>query len=443
MMNQMFQATKIKVKSLLKRSVFLRRMVYSIRRSQRLKYGYFICCNLVRRNCFTSGRLMRLKEYAKKSKNHVYLIAPSCKVETIKPRLFDSAKDELIAPQDFYISPEVYIAKLSNVTVQGATNFVFDKDTIIVHDLYDFDSEYTREELQWRVAIYEQGRKVKYLQPQATYMLKVAASFLDACSFNYAHWITEVLPRVVVFCKDSRFTDIPLLIDANLHPNLMASLKIVAGESRKIILVQELNSVHVESLYLVSAVGYVPYEPRIHNSKVHPHGVFNPIAIKLLREKVLSSIESHSKIKSRQKIYIKRSNKARKMINEEALETVLSARGFTFIEPEKFSFERQVQYFSNAKIIFAASGAALGNLIFSSQETKLLIIVLEHPNNNYWYWQNIAAACGKEVYYLFAKIKDQSARDVHVNYTVDIDAIIDSLDKQLTIKDDELKAVRD
>lgn len=58
-----------------------------------------------------------------------------------------------------------------------------------------------------------------------------AASFIDSCADNYAHRLTEVLPRIAAFCSSDKYRDVPLLVDAGLHENIITSLKIVAGPS--------------------------------------------------------------------------------------------------------------------------------------------------------------------------------------------------------------------
>lgn len=70
--------------------------------------------------------------------------APICRVFPVEAQTY------LTPPHNNYRFPSVYVAELSNAFVYGGTNLVFCRDAVICHDLYNFERDYTSEELHGR-----------------------------------------------------------------------------------------------------------------------------------------------------------------------------------------------------------------------------------------------------------------------------------------------------
>ena len=131
--------------------------------------------------------------------------------------------------------PEVYVANNKKGYNLWKQQFVFVEEGVICHDLYDFTKDYTSEELNCRAIINPKSNNIRWLvhdeKPERS---PLAATFVDANANNYAHWLSEVLPRVVLFCSDERFKNIPIVVNDGLHKNIMESLLIAAGYDREI-----------------------------------------------------------------------------------------------------------------------------------------------------------------------------------------------------------------
>ena len=82
-----------------------------------------------------------------------------------------------------------------------------------------------------------------------------AAVFVDACAPNYAHWLTEVLPRVALFCREERYAGIPLVVNDGLHRNLVESLRMITRGTRRIIMLPIGRAIVVSELFLTSVAG--------------------------------------------------------------------------------------------------------------------------------------------------------------------------------------------
>ena len=78
-------------------------------------------------------------------------------------------------------------------------------------------------------------------------------------------------------------------------------------------------------------------------------------------------------------IYLSREDaNYRKVINEEAIFTMLSYYGFKKVKASELSLIDQINYFAHAKIIVGAHSAGLINCMYS--DSRLKLIELHHPD---------------------------------------------------------------
>jgi hypothetical protein len=103
------------------------------------------------------------------------------------------------------------------------------------------------------------------------------------------------------------------------------------------------------------------------------HHAISPASIDFL-----SSHAPNTPAKFGEKIYLSRSRLGeihdRKIQNENELEELLKAHGFTVIFPEHLNLEEQMNVFRNSKILISPFGATWANIVFSSSNQRCLII---------------------------------------------------------------------
>ncbi len=333
-------------------------------------------------------------------------------------------KDRWAAPYRQYTFPEVFIVEIEDACVHGATNLVTKDDLTIAHDLFDLNNDFTSEELHFRLLIKPKKNLAIWLtENKNPEYVDIAANFVDACASNYAHWLTEVLPRIALFCRESRFNDIPIVINDGLHKNILESLALITGTQRKIITLSVGQSLNVHRLFLVSSAGYVPFERRNKRSMDFAYGKFHPDAFQFMKQTIA---DKTSVTEFFEKIYLRRNSGIRKILNSNEVEKYLADCGFKIIEPEKLSFIEQASVFFNAKIIIGGSGAALANTIFCQPDTKIIIFMPDAPKTNFCYWQNLACATGNKINYIFTDAK-KKREGIHSDYSVPLKDIADVL----------------
>ena len=362
--------------------------------------------------------IIKLNDYLLREKLDFVLLADSKFVETPEPQVYPAlCQDNLVSPHDQYEFPPLYIATIKNAEINGGTNFILKDDGAICHDLFQVEADYTSEELHGRNIINSDGHKTRWLlSDRFPETISEGAAFIDACAPNYAHWLSEVLPRVTIFCAQENYKKVPLLINEGLHKNIMQSLHVIAGEDREIITMPIGRASNIGKLHVTSVAGYVPFERRSKDDQYYSHGKFSSVAFSLMREKIFSFIDRLPPQNCPENIYIRRNSGVRRLKNNDEIESYLSSRGYVIVEPEKLSFIQQVQIFSQAKNIIGTSGAAIANMIFSSSSAQIIILIGDYVETSYWYWQNMACAAGLRIKYGLGTVEDSQNSGVHSDF---------------------------
>ncbi len=374
--------------------------------------------------------LIKLSDFARRMEVPTYKLADSSVVEIATPIVLPSYDQSyLVSPHDQYSFPEIYVATIKNAMTYGGTNLILADGEVICHDLHDFERDYTSEELHGRALIDPKSSRISWLLHDKTpEPIPVAATFVDACASNYAHWMTEVLPRIVMFCAEERFNGIPIVVNDGLHKNIMESLFLVVGNEREIITLPIGRALAVGVLYFTSVTGYVPFGRRNKKLSGHSHGIFSPHALALVRKHMNAFHENAERETWPEKIFIRRKSAARKVTNAAELESLMVSRGYVIVEPEGLTFSQQVQLFSNANTIVAPTGAALASAVFCKPGTKVAILMAKHTDMIYRYWMEVFTPNEIKVSYLLCTIVGNQGLGLHGDYLVDTMNIVDLLE---------------
>ena len=414
----------------LKQYVIIRLVAQWIWRNRYPYYVKLIAAHLSSRKEIRWRPLTKMSEYAKKSGIPRYKLADAVLVETQEPNVFPTCdQGYLVSPHDRYRFPEIYAATISNAITYGGTNLILADGEVVCHDLYDFERDYTSEEYHGRTLIDPKSSRIRWLlHDEAPEPISVAATFVDACASNYAHWMTEVLPRVALFCAEDRFCGVPIVVNDGLHKNIMESLFLVAGANHEIITLPIGRALAVNELYLTSVAGYVPFGRRTNKLSGHSHGVFSPRAFEVLRNNLNAIEQKAEKEDWPEKIFLRRISGTRKVTNTAELEKLLFAEGYVIVEPENLTFLQQIQLFSHAKEIVSPTGAALSNAIVCTPGAKVVVLMSKHKDMIYRYWSNLLSPFGIRVSYVLGSIIENHDRGIHGDFAIDAHCIKDLLE---------------
>lgn len=379
---------------------------------------------------FNHVPLIKLSQHS--SDRRVIFLSQS--VVTPKPDIFPKEKERNIPqPHSEYEFPAISITTIKNCAVTGASNFLDVDNHIICHDLFNFSHDYTSEELHGCFVINTKKLLITRLSSSgAKREIQHGVVFTDAISHNYAHFLTEVLPRIFLFSQEYPNNRASLIIDAALHPNLVGAIRLVVGEEVGLIALERGEQLLVNSLQVMSPCGYIPFERRPGSNALrdHSHGIFSPVALRSLRDYIKSKSPNLTQIlkPKHSKLFIRRNSGYRNVSNAEEIEGMLVAKGFLVVEPEKLNFLEQFELFFTAKVVVGATGAALSNLIFCNSSAKIIILISDYKYMPYWYWQNMACASDNRVAYVLGECIDEFAH-LHSNYKINPSDVLNAIDQ--------------
>jgi capsular polysaccharide biosynthesis protein len=364
--------------------------------------------------------IISLRDFVYKHNLGIVKVFDATRIYTPEPTTFPSEdQSDLTSPGDHYDFPSVYIAKLFEAKVYSGTNLVFLNKSVICHDLYDFRRNTSSEELHGiHQFSYDFKKMRRFNSNLKTLNIESAAPFLDSCASNYAHWLTEVLPRIAVFCTIEQYRDVPIIIDSGLHPNIIESLELIAGSDREVIYQEKSMVISVKTLYMTSVTGYVPFGKRDIELEDWNHGMFSPQCFELLKKKILPYADRVSFESEHKKIYLCRKAQYRNIVNAKEVERLILKNGYFLMNPEELSFIQQVALINRSNAIVGVSGAAMANLIFAPSSTRCIILIGKVKGTSYWYWQNMALSTEKEVYYVMGDTG--SDNDIHSNFKTNL-----------------------
>lgn len=326
--------------------------------------------------------------------------------------------------------PRLEVYHLKYAAVMGGTNFLCIDDHIVHPDEFLPERDVCPAELNGIAEIYLATKTVSLFSAK-TDSVKKAVSLLGSCTGNYAHWLTEILPKLLLVDSVQDWEDYPLLVDAWIHPNFVRSIELFSKYRREIIRIKRWEMVEVESLIEVTPPAYIPPEYRYFlqtkelsapDSAEFP---FSAPALDMVRNAAHEAIGGIDR-NAPTKLYLFRSPEScgntRQVTNIDDIEYIIKKFGYTMLDPAKLRLEDQIRVFSSARKIVSPLGAALANTIFTPPGCKVLGLAPWYHNANYYFFSNFMGALGHTMFYALGLQADQWGHVVHKNYEIDIAA---------------------
>jgi capsular polysaccharide biosynthesis protein len=386
---------------------------------------------------YTPGyRLVAWSNFAGEHLLKRVLFTPVQALDIPEPRFVN--KGDLDKPDKIAIlkieMPKLEVVEISEAIVIGRTDFVLSDNAAILPDAFDSSLDTCPAEVFGVVSIKRDKKLMKLYLTQESKEIDSAITLLGQNSANYAHWLTEILPKLLVLDAYPEFREIPLLLDHGLHPNILESVRIFSASHREIISVKHWEPVKVKRLLCVSQPAYEPYIPHglFDNESSQIVNTFSRPALSMLRNTAWR-LTAEQTIPATKKLCISRSRTSgnvRGITNSDLVESFLKKEGFEVIEPASLTFSDQVIACKQARIIVAPIGAALANMIFSSPGCKIIVLAPYYEGASYYYYSNLAGILGHELYYVLGQQTSGGGHPMHRDYVIDLselEAVLASL----------------
>ncbi len=355
-------------------------------------------------------------------------VAPSYKTCNPRPSIFPSRAIEELGIKSYYKyeMPPAYISVIEDALVFAGTGIIVKDLNAIYSDSINIKKEIVFEEYRCYTRFCWDYQFASWFLP-TKWALEIpeAASFTDTASANFAHWLTEILPKIVLFCSQPQFKDVPLILNDGLPASILESARVAAGPERRLYLLSSRYSVKVGRLHLTSSVGYAPAGSRGKRGNNFVEGHFNGHALRQMRHVMHTAAADFPHCGER--LYLRRQSSMRSLLNNDEIEKILEEQGFTSIDTGQMSFLEQVAAMAGARWIVAPGGAALANLMFCKPDTNVVVLAAAKRENAYFYWDNMARPFDVKVSFVLGASKDH---DIHADYQINPADLLDALSQR-------------
>lgn len=192
---------------------------------------------------------------------------------------------------------------------------------------------------------------------------------------NHGHVLHDILPQL----QDAEAHlghNFYILSTENLHPSVQDAFTTMGYPPERFISIATASSALLREAYCIS--------PRTQHQKLRHFNVPQPpshrhydlslddAGLDFVRTR-LQPIRPSLK-NAKHKLYLSRRGTARHPDNETEIETLLTAQGFTIVQPEKLSLAEQIQLFARSHLVIGLEGAALANSLFMSEGAHMLTL---------------------------------------------------------------------
>lgn len=296
----------------------------------------------------------------------------------------------------------VLLVRHRNVCVLGWTNFLLHGRVAVHPDLYVPQRDRSPVEMHAGGRMNWGFTRVRIKQGLLIGHLPRAINLCDQTPYNYAHWMTEILPKVALLAGKPEFRGWPVLVDAGLNANQFESLQAVLPWQVEFIKVPSHEVVRVDELVNVTPTSYCPHEFRdFHETQRQGFQFFfSGQALNRLRDRLRERYRRYESGRPR-RMYLKRTPlwtyNNRNIADIDAIEDLLDARGIEMVNVTGMTIAQQAKLFMNAEVIVAPTGAALANMLFAPPGCRILVLAAAYDGATYDYFHHIAHLLGHEL----------------------------------------------
>lgn len=225
---------------------------------------------------------------------------------------------------------------------------------------------------------------------------------------QYYHNTVEFLSSLAVIETLGIGTDLPLVVNDDLAPFQIEQLGLLGYPLERLIRVKSDQPMRFSRLTVPSRL-------------VRGGRWMDPLIPRWYRQRLVTAATPSAPVA---KLYLSRAGTTRRRVGNEAeLIAMLSQHGYQVVHPEQLSVREQIDLFSDASHIVAATGAALTNMLFAPPGASVVTLYNRHMahGGGDLYFDAMAQACGHR----FAAIHCGPAQVVGGQRVIDADLAVD------------------
>jgi len=247
---------------------------------------------------------------------------------------------------------ESYYRWLDNVQVE-TSYWTIMRDGIVYNDDVHAKNLYTSPFVRGRVSA--DGTTIVATLPHPEYEIADACIFVGGDD-NYSHWLFRNVLKLATLDRAGLLYSYPWLVNSDLRSYQKEFIQLLGQRPEQLVKVGRHAVASCKRLLV----------PALHTSdQAIGRGV------QWMRERFAHLLAAPAQATHRL-LVSRRDVTRRSLLNEDELFEALAPLGFVRIVPGELSVVQQIAAFSSARIIVAAHGAALTNMLFAPRETAIV-----------------------------------------------------------------------
>jgi len=240
-------------------------------------------------------------------------------------------------------------------------------------------------------------------------------------SFNFGHWLQELLPKLLACVDRPGFESVTVLVDEQMPEQHREALELILPSGHPVVPLGPGEAVRVRELWTCSTpmyaeVGTRPGEPSL--DEVLP---LDGDAFSELVDKIDTRLRAAEKPGTSKRIYLARKETQHKrLVNAGETSEWFRQQGFDVYEPASLSFAEQLARVRGADVIAGPEGSAFYLAFWARPGTTLA--VLDNPYTDQW-WPiaDICRARGLRLSILVGEVvRHESSYVKYSDYEIDL-----------------------
>lgn len=319
--------------------------------------------------------------------------------------------------------PKVIAFTVSSGFILGGSDFIFTEQYCVHSDLLDW-----KREILFAVSnnvVFDYGDSI--LAPSKGDILEIESGIhlVNGLNGNFAHFLTETLPKLSGLILSGLYKNQPILIDAGLHKNIYEAIELLIGPSNQIIKVKIGQKIICKNLTIVSPTAHVIYnhlEVDLSKPLVFSDSYYNVNAIKAMSNHLIQCLgDFENKSENRKIIFFDRTVEGRKLINREDLIGTLVSRSVVIIDPLQISFREQILLLNSCEVFITQAGASLVSVLFLRTNARVLTYAGWAGNGgNCHFFINLRDDLKNPIKFLIFPPFGESHSHIHKDFYMDI-----------------------
>lgn len=341
-------------------------------------------------------------------------------INLLEPEAFGNSYGPLInnfQKVDKVLIPAVKAYLFENVNVTPTSSTILAKDKIIIERVKGVDVQ--RCNYASGQVLMHGLKKALVFEPSSPYLEK--GFFLGGNgSWNYYHWMIEILPKLQYLEHLEReYDNYPLLVSDDVQniQNFRESLNCFS-RNRPIIALDKNKTYRIGKLLYINSPNNLPFNYRQKETMKASDFLIRNSSIEYLRKGLYATLDLTSRTNDKKRLFFARKNQGREYNQEEIFE-LLRCEGFKKVYMEDLSIKEQIDIVSDAEFIAGPTGAAWTNLIFCNEKSRCLCWMAE-GYGDFSAFSNLAKIVGVDLQYITYKREAKSIQELnYVDYHLD------------------------